>query len=379
MARDHRHAVTGHEHSEHDIGGHDHGDHRDHDESGHHNDRWWRRIVPLPLGGAHSHDPADHMDDTMVENRRGIRTVQVSLALLVATAAVEAAIVAMSGSIALLGDTLHNAADALTALPLWVAFRLGAREPTDRYTYGFGRAEDLAAVFIVVVMIGSSVAAAWASVLRLVHPHPVHRLPVVAAAAAVGFVGNELVAAYRIRTGRSIGSAALVADGLHARTDGLTSLAVLAGVIGVWLGLASADPIVGLIVTVVILRVVLRAGRDVYRRLMDAVDPALVSSGREVLEAVPGVVAVTSLQIRWIGHRLLADATVVVDPASTVVTGHQVSEEASHALLHQIPRLSAARLHVDPAQWSDSDHHSLTAHHRTGDPPATPLTSEIDP
>lgn len=299
----------------------------------------------------------------MSASRRGTRAVRVSLVALGATAAIQAVVVSLSGSVALLGDTLHNLADALTAVPLWIAFSVGRRPPSSRYTYGYGRAEDLAAVVIVVAMTASSVAAAWASVLRLIHPDAVHHLGAVAAAAIVGFLGNEGVAGYRVRVGRSIGSAALVADGLHARTDGLTSLAVLLGAGGVWLGAPVADPIVGLVVTLAILAVLRTAARDVYRRLMDAVDPDLVSGAREVLAGVDGVRGVADLQIRWIGHRLLAEGAIEVDARLSVVEAHEVAERANHALLHHLPRLWAARIHTDPVAPAGADPHGLTAHH----------------
>ena len=226
----------------------------------------------------HSHD---HGTDAALESSAdGWRTLWVSLAGLAATAGAQAVVVALSGSVALLGDTLHNAADALTAVPLGVAFMLGRRRPNRRYTYGYGRAEDLAGIAIVAVIVASAAVAAFAAVQRLLHPRPVTHLAAVAIAAALGFAGNELVAGYRIRTGRRIGSGALVADGLHARADGFTSLAVLAGAGGAALGWTWADPVVGLAITVAILAVGGQAARDVGRRLMDSVDPALTEDGR---------------------------------------------------------------------------------------------------
>lgn len=159
-----------------------------------------------------------------------------SLVILGGTAAIQMGVVVLSGSVALLGDGLHNLADALTSVPLLFAFALARRPATKRYTYGFGRAEDLGGLFVIVMIAISSGIAAWEAVDRLIHPQAVSHLWVVALAAVVGFVGNEVVARYRIRVGRRIGSAALVADGLHARTDGFTSLAVLFGAAGVALG-----------------------------------------------------------------------------------------------------------------------------------------------
>jgi cation diffusion facilitator family transporter len=313
----------------------------------------------------HSHEAADKVDTAMEASAEGMRTLWISFAALVATAAVQAVVVVMSGSVALLGDTLHNAADALTALPLAVAFIVGRRPATRRYTYGYGRAEDLAGVAIVVIMALSSAAAAWEAVSRLAHPRPVSNLIAVGAAALAGFAGNELVAGYRIRTGRRIGSAALVADGLHARTDGFTSLAVLVGVGGVALGWNWADPLVGLVITVAILAVLRQAAREVYRRLMDGVDPGLVDRAERTLRSVPGVLDVGEVRLRWVGHRLRAECEILVAADDSVVEAHQVAVTAEHRLLHALPRLSAALVHADPQPSPGAvDHHALLASHR---------------
>jgi cation diffusion facilitator family transporter len=273
-------------------------------------------------------------------------------------------VVAFTGSVALLGDTLHNAADALTAVPLGIAFVLGRRPPTRRYTYGYGRAEDLAGVVIVVAIAASCLLAGYAAVDRLAHPQPVEHLAAVAGAALVGFLGNELVARYRIRVGRRIGSAALVADGLHARTDGFASLAVLLGAAGIALGAPWADPVVGLLITAAISVVLWQTAREVWRRLMDAVDPALVDRAETALAATPGVLAVGDVRLRWIGHNLRAECDVIVDPSCTLVRAHQVAVDAEHSLLHALPRLSGALVHPDPEPRDGEDHHAALAGHR---------------
>ncbi|MGH3392295.1 MAG: cation diffusion facilitator family transporter [Actinomadura sp.] len=312
----------------------------------------------------HSHDAAEKVDAAMEASAAGLRALWISLAGLAATTVVQAAVVASSGSVALLGDTLHNAGDALTAVPLAIAFVLGRRPPTRRYTYGYGRAEDLAGVAIVLVIAASAAAAAYAAIGRLAHPEEVTNLPAVAGAALVGFAGNELVARYRMRVGRRIGSAALVADGLHARTDGFTSLAVLAGAGGMALGWRWADPVVGLLITVAILVVLRRAAQEVYRRLMDAVDPALVEAAEATLRATAGVEGVGQVRLRWTGHRLRAECEIAVDARTTVVEAHRVAVDAEHALLHAIPRLSAALVHTDPHTPDGTDHHAALAGHR---------------
>jgi cation diffusion facilitator family transporter len=312
----------------------------------------------------HSHDTGDKVDAAMETSREGIRTLWISLATLGATAVVQAVIVALSGSVALLGDTIHNAADALTAVPLGVAFVIGRRPATRRYTYGYGRAEDLAGIVIVLVIAASSGLAAYEAIDRLVHPRQVSHLWAVALAALAGFAGNEWVARYRIRTGRKIGSAALVADGLHARTDGFTSLAVLLGAGGVAAGWPAADPVVGLLITAAILVVLRDAAREVYRRLLDAVDPALVGQAEAALAAVDGVRGVGPVRMRWIGHALRAEADIVVDAQLTVVQAHQLAVAAEHALIHAVPRLTAATVHTDHlAAPGLRDPHEPLAHH----------------
>jgi cation diffusion facilitator family transporter len=312
----------------------------------------------------HSHEPADKVDAAMEASAEGIRALWISLAVLAATALIQAAVVAISGSVALLGDTLHNAADALTAVPLGIAFLVGRRPPNRRYTYGYGRAEDLAGVAIVLVIATSSALAAYAAVTRLASPHRVSNLVAVAIAALIGFTGNELVARYRIRVGRKIGSAALVADGLHARTDGFTSLAVLLAAGGVALGWNWADPVVGLLITVAILGVLRQAAREIYRRLMDAVDPALVDQVEQTVRGTDGVLGVGQVRLRWIGHQLRVECEVIVDAGATAVQAHQVAVNTEHNLLHAMPRLTAALVHADPQAQEGADHHAALAPHR---------------
>ena len=315
--------------------------------------------------GGHSHDAADQVDESLESNAQGRHAVLIGLGVLGLTAALQAVVVWFSGSVALLGDTLHNLADASTAVPLLIAFRLARRPANKRYTYGYGRAEDLAGLFVLVVVALSSLLAGWAALSRLIHPQHVTHLWAVAAAALVGFLGNEIVARYRITVGRRIGSAALVADGLHARTDGFTSLAVLVGAAGVALGWAWADPVMGLVITVAILGVLRSAARQVFARLMDAVDPALVDQIEHVLGHTVGVRQVESVRVRWIGHTLHAEAEVTVVASATLSAAHAVAHEAEHELLHGVPRLTSALVHVGP----DEPHpaaHQVAAHHRRG-------------
>jgi cation diffusion facilitator family transporter len=312
----------------------------------------------------HSHEAADKVDAAMEASAEGMRALWLSLGILGATAVIQAVVVVLSGSVALLGDTLHNAADALTAVPLGIAFIAGRRPATRRYTYGYGRAEDLAGVMIVVLILASSALAAYEALTRLAHPERVSDLIAVAAAALAGFAGNELVARYRIRVGRKIGSAALVADGLHARTDGFTSLAVLLGAGGAALGWNWADPVMGLVITAAIVAVLYQAAREVYRRLMDAVDPALVDQAERTLGATAGVAGVGPVRLRWVGHQLRAECEIAVSGAITAIEAHEIAVNAEHDLLHALPRLSAVAVHTDPRPVHGPDPHAILAPHR---------------
>jgi cation diffusion facilitator family transporter len=348
---------------------HDHGPDHGHEHARHNAALGWLIHQVRP----HSHETADQVDQALEASAEGMRTLWISLGVLAATALIQALVVLWSGSVALLGDTLHNAADALTAVPLGLAFWLGRRSPTRRYTYGYGRAEDLAGVVIVLIIAASSVATAWTAIDRLIHPEKVTHLIAVAVAALIGFIGNEWVARYRISTGRKIGSAALVADGLHARTDGFTSLAVLAGAGGVALGWRQADPIIGLLITIAILAVVRSAAREVYRRLMDAVDPALIDQAETTLAAVPGVLGSGQVRMRWIGHQLRAECDILIDPGTTAVAAHAIAVQSEHALIHAIPRLTAAIVHTDPAPRDGADYHApLASHHHSLPPRRSP-------
>jgi cation diffusion facilitator family transporter len=363
---DHEHPPVDHGHDRdrgdvHDEGsGRGHGPDGDHD---HHHAGGIKGFV-LSLFRPHSHDAAASVDSELEASTEGIRAVKISLVGLGATAIAQLIVVLITGSVALLADTIHNFSDALTAIPLWIAFVLSRRSANRRYTYGYGRAEDLAGVFIVVMIALSSILAAYESIHRLIEPQPITHAWVVVAAGLIGFAGNEVVAVYRIRVGTKIGSAALVADGLHARTDGFTSLAVVIGALGVMAGFPLADPIVGLLITVAILAVLRGAARDIYRRLMDAVNPDLVDAAEAAVHHLPGVRSVDSVQLRWIGHRMRAEITLTVDDTLSVVKAHAIADEAQHQLIHRVPRLDDATVHVNPAALPGVDHHAATGHHR---------------
>jgi cation diffusion facilitator family transporter len=328
---------------DHDHGRHHHGDdhdrrhHHDHDHDGHSHPTGVKAFL-YNLFVPHTHDAADSIDDALEASTQGVRALKISLFVLLGTTMLQFIVVLISGSVALLADTIHNFSDALTAVPLWIAFVLGRRVATTRYTYGFGRAEDLAGLFIIAVVALSALVAAYQSVERLINPRPLENLGWVIAAGLVGFAGNEIVAVYRIRIGQRIGSAALVADGVHARTDGFTSLAVVIGAGGVMLGFPLADPIVGLVISVAIIVLLWGTVRSIGRRLMDGIEPELADRARHALDRTPGVLTVSELRLRWVGHRLQGGATIVVaDTALSVAEA--IAHEAEHELRHALPNL----------------------------------------
>jgi cation diffusion facilitator family transporter len=247
-------------------------------------------------------------------------------------------------------------------VPLWNAFALSRLGASRRFTFGYGRAEDLAGVVVVFIILFSAVVAGYQAVDRLLNPQPIELLWAVAAASLVGFIGNEAVAIFRIRVGKQISSAALVADGYHARTDGWTSLAVLVGAIGVWLGFPLADPIVGLIIAAAILIIVWQSGKTVFTRLLDGVEPEVIEEIRQAAHHVPGVEDVAEVRARWLGHELHAEVNLAVDPKLSVAEGHEIAREVNHHLLHRLTYLRAAVIHVDPVQASGEEHHRVTAH-----------------
>jgi len=308
------------------------------------------------------------VDPSIATSERGMWAVKWSFLGLFVTALLQVVVVALSGSVALLSDTIHNFGDALTAVPLWVAFALSCLGASRRFPFGYGRVEDLAGVIVVLIILFSAVVAGYQAIDRLIQPQPVGLLWAVAVAGAVGFVGNEAVAIFRIRVGRQIGSAALVADGYHARTDGWTSLAVVVGAAGVWLGYPLADPIVGLLIAAAILVIVWQSGKAVFTRLLDGVEPGAIEEIRHAASNVPGVEDVSEVRARWLGHRLHAEVNVAMDPDLSVSEGHAIAREVNHQLLHHLSYLSGAVIHVDPVQEAGEEHHRVPAHSHDGLP-----------
>ena len=313
--------------------------------------------------GSHAHVSIGGMSDPALATQAGIRAVKISLAVLFVTALFQVGVAIRSGSVALLADTIHNFTDALTAVPLWLAFSLSRRSRNRRYTYGYGRAEDLAGAVIVTLIFISAVEVYYQSIRKMIQPVQVNNLGWVAAAAVAGFLGNELAAFLRLRAGRAIHSAALVADGRHSQVDGFTSLGVLAGVIGIKMGFPLADPLVGFAIGTTILLVAWSSAREIWYRLMDATDPEVTGLVERTATAVVGVLRVEDIRIRWLGHWQHCELHITVEASLPTSEGHQIAETVRHALFHALPSLQEVSVHVDPCEEQPGSEHALTAHH----------------
>ncbi|MER8532625.1 cation diffusion facilitator family transporter [Mesorhizobium sp. M1005] len=318
--------------------------------------RDWFGISPGSQGfGGHGHDRAEGghghthgvVDPTIATTTRGIWAIKWAFVLLAITAVLQLVIVFLSGSVALLADTIHNVGDAVTAVPLWIAFMLARRKPSKTFTYGLGRVEDLAGIVIVLIILFSAIVAGYEAIDRLVNPKPIAFLGWVAAAGLIGFVGNEAVAVFRIRVGREINSAALIADGYHARTDGFTSLAVVLGAIGVWLGFPLADPIIGLLITVAIFAIVWQSSKAVLTRMLDGVEPGIVDEIHHAAGHVRGIERVALVQARWIGHRLHADIAIKVADTATAKEVVGITDALREELFDHLPALSEANIRLE--------------------------------
>ena len=312
--------------------------------------------------GHHHDDQHGHshavIDATIATTDQGIWAIKWSAIILLVTAAIQIAVVLFSGSVALLADTIHNLADATTAIPLWIAFALARRKPTSTFTYGLGRVEDLAGIVIVLIILFSALFAGYSAIDRLIRPQAIHYLGWLTVAGIIGFIGNEVVAVFRIRVGREINSAALIADGYHARTDGLTSLAVVLGAAGVWFGFPLADPIVGLIISVTILGIVWQSARSVLTRMLDGVEPGVVEEIRHAAEHVNGITKVLDSKARWLGHLLYVDVTIAVDDNILLAAANDIAASLKTELFHHIPGLAVANVQFAQVETEGQNHHA---------------------
>jgi cation diffusion facilitator family transporter len=335
---------------------HDYDEHDDHNHSHRHGNH-----------GGHGHTHG-MVDPSLITSKRGIWAIKWSFVLLFVTALFQSVIAWLSGSVSLLADTIHNVGDAATAVPLWIAFTLSRRNPNQRFTYGYGRVEDLAGVAIILTITFSAIVAAYETIQMFLHPQPIRYLWAVVIASILGFVGNEAVAVFRIRVGKQIESAALIADGYHARVDGLTSLAVLFGALGVGLGYPLADPIMGVFITIAIVQIVWQSSKAIFTRMLDGVEPHIIDEIREAVSHAGGIEKVTEVRARWLGHRLHTELNIAVGSHLSVAEGHVIAKEVRHELLHHLTYLSSVVIHVDPTEEAGEMFHHIVEHTHDGLP-----------
>lgn len=330
-------------------------------------------------GSGHQHGPGHQrglLDHELTTHGRAVRAVWVSVVALGLTAAVQLVIVDATGSAGLFADALHNLGDVAGTAALWVGLRLSRRPASARFPYGWRRFEDLAGLVILLAIAGSAGLALWDSLgALLADAHQLRNPAWALAAALVGVIGNEGVATYKIRVGRSIDSVALVADGRHARVDGLVSVGAALGILGAWAGFPAADPVAGLVIAGIILLVLVRTGRDVLARAVDALEPEIVGRIRTVAAGVDGVHGVHDVRARRVGRSLLVQLHAEVDGDLRVREAHRLGEEVRHRLVHELPPILMVDVHLDPAGEKRAAHAS-TAHHfdpggedRLSDPP----------
>ncbi len=304
---------------------------------------------------SHSHRPTgDHghahgtIDPSIISSEKGLWAVKWSFIILFVTACLQVMVVFLSGSIALLADTIHNFGDASTAIPLGIAFSISRLKPTKRFSYGYGRVEDLAGMAVVLIILFSALTAGYEAINRFLHPQSISHIGAVLAASVLGFLGNETVAVFRIRVGKQIHSAALIADGYHARTDGWTSLAVLIGAVGVYFGYPLADPVIGLGITIAIFFIVWDSMKTVFVRALDGVEAGILDELEHAAKHVAGVKNIRDVRARWIGHELHAQLTISIDPSLSIKEGNNIVKEVQHELYEHISALSFALVHLIP-------------------------------
>lgn len=317
---------------------------------------WIGAILHLP-GFDHDHGDTDNVivDPAVRDNNLGIITLWVSLGLLWLTTIIQVVIYYYSNSVALLADTGHNFVDAMNSIPLLIAFYLARRAATRRFTYGFGRAEDIAGIFIVLSIVYSAGHIMFESFRRFFQPFPLENLGLIALAAVVGFIGNEAVASLQIRVGKRIGSDAMVADGQHARIDGVTSLAVLIAVGGAWLNIPIIDPIIGVLIGITIVGIAWQAVRKVFYRLMDAVEPSVMNRIEHFAETVEGVEEITKLRVHWVGHRLFAEVTVTVKDTLSLAESNAVANKIQESLHESIAAMGEVVVSIQPHYITQSN------------------------
>jgi len=298
----------------------------------------------------------------MESNERGMWATKWALVSLTLTTIIQIVIVWFSGSTALFADAVHNLGDGANSIPLLIAFALQRRLHSRRFTYGYGRTEDLAGVIIVATIAISAVVAGWESIRKLIDPQPMHYFGWVSAAAIVGFIGNESVTVLQIRTGKQVGSAALVAGGQHARIDGITSLAVLIAVGGTLLGVPIIDPLIGLLITITILVILKSASSSIFRRLLDGIEPEISAKVEHAAIHVEGVRGVENARaLAWsqgaCRHGRDGRSALLLSAGSSASSPHARFSKAhpSGTVMDWQRHGTGNRAHEESVIWRDND------------------------
>ena len=294
------------------------------------------------MGAGHSHDHG-----AVYGNRDAVRAVIVSAVALGTASALEFAAALAGHSASVFAAGLHNAGDVLTTFVLLASFWIARRPATRRFTSGFGRIEDVATLVIVLVIVVTAAAAFGESVRRFFVREDYGSIPFSLFAAGVGIVANLAVSEYKIRVGRGLGSTALQADGVHSRIDAVVSLGAFAGIGLAGLGWRLADPIAGVLITLAIIYVLAGTVRDLFYRMMDAVDPEVIGEMTARAADVEGVLAVHDVSARWVGRELWAVMHIDCDPEATLQEAHDVVERVQHEVSHSI-ELGRLDVHMDP-------------------------------
>jgi cation diffusion facilitator family transporter len=263
------------------------------------------------------------------------RALLFSAVVLAGAGAAELLAALLTHSVGLLGDALHNLSDVSTSALVFVGFVVSRKPATNRYPYGYERAEDLAGIGVAAMIWTSAALAGWESYRKLVTSGSTHHLALGMAAAAVGFAANRVVAAYKGRVGTRIQSATLLADARHSWLDALSSLGALVGLAGVALGAQWADPLAGFAVTALIIHVGWEVTADLVHHLMDGVDPHVITDAVEAALLVPDVTDATA-RARWIGRTLALDIDITLDPAMDLGEASHIAEAVRLATLTHI-------------------------------------------
>ncbi|MBI2773218.1 MAG: cation transporter [Chloroflexi bacterium] len=271
-----------------------------------------------------------------VNRAKAMRANLISSGGLTLTSLFELAIALVSGSVALLVDALHNLADSYTTVAIYFGFRMSRRAATSRYPYGFGRAEDVAGVVIVVAIWSSAALAFYQTYEKFVSGSPTTHLTLGMVAAVIGIAGNQIAGRYKIRVGREIKSVPLIVDGKHSLLDAVSSAGALVGLVGVGLGFPQADPIAGVAIGLLIVHIGIDATKEVAARLMDANDEELARAAATIASTVPGVTGVNDVRARWLGREVELRVGLQLAPEMSLRGADQVSEQVRQGLREQI-------------------------------------------